>query len=63
MAMNSTERGAANMEYVRRLLKDKRPEFAAALELAVARVERECGSAEIVADCAQYVASHLIAVR
>jgi hypothetical protein len=39
-----TAQSAENMEYVRRLLKQKQPGFAAALELAVDLVERELGS-------------------
>ena len=35
-----TRQSAENMEYVRRLLKQKQPGFAAALELAVDLVER-----------------------
>ena len=42
-----TEQGTENMEYVRRLLKQKQPGFAAALKLAVFLVERELGSAEM----------------
>ena len=36
MAIVMTEQSAQNMEYVRRLLKQRQPEFAAALELAAA---------------------------
>ena len=36
MATVMTEQSAQNMEYVRRLLKQRQPEFAAALELAAA---------------------------
>ena len=46
MVGQSTE----NMEYVRRLLKQKQPGFAAALELAVDLVERELGSPELPRD-------------
>ena len=45
-----TRRSAENMEYVRRLLKQKQPGFAAALELAVDLVERELGSPELPRD-------------
>jgi hypothetical protein len=46
MVGQSTE----NMEYVRRLLKQKQPGFAAALELAVELVERELSSSEMSRD-------------
>jgi hypothetical protein len=36
-----TRQSTQNMEYVRRLLKQKQPGFAAALELAIQMVERE----------------------
>jgi len=45
-----TAQSAENMEYVRRLLKQKQPGFAAALELAVDLVERELGSPELPRD-------------
>jgi len=45
-----TRQSAENMEYVRRLLKQKQPGFAAALELAVDLVERELGSPELPCD-------------
>ena len=41
MAVVMAEQSAQNMEYVRRLLKQKQPGFAAALELAVNLIERE----------------------
>ena len=43
----STEQGTENMEYVRRLLRQKQPGFSTALELAVAGVERELLSAAV----------------
>ena len=46
MAGQSTE----NMEYVRRLLKQKQPGFAAALKLAVDLVERDLCSPEMPRD-------------
>jgi hypothetical protein len=39
-----TGQSTQNMEYVRRLLKQKQPGFAAALELAMDLVERELSS-------------------
>jgi hypothetical protein len=46
MAMTAvnTEESAENMEYVRRLLKQKQPRFSAALELAADLVGREMKS-------------------
>jgi hypothetical protein len=41
----STEQSTQNMEYVRRLLRQKQPGFSAALELAVILAERELTSA------------------
>jgi hypothetical protein len=39
-----TGQSTQNMEYVRRLLKQKQPGFAAALELAMDLMEQELGS-------------------
>jgi hypothetical protein len=39
--MNTAKRATENMEYVRRLLEEKQPGFAASLELAVSLIERE----------------------
>jgi hypothetical protein len=50
MEIVTTRQSAENMEYVRRLLKQKQPVFAAALELAVDLVERELGSPELPRD-------------
>ena len=50
MAIFMTEQSARNMEYVRKLLKQKQPRFAAALELAVDLAERELSSPEMVRD-------------
>jgi hypothetical protein len=50
MAIVMTEQSAQNMEYVRRLLKQKQPGFAAALELAMGMVEREPRSPEMLRD-------------
>jgi crotonobetainyl-CoA:carnitine CoA-transferase CaiB-like acyl-CoA transferase len=47
MELVSTEQSMANMEYVRRLLRQKQPGFSAALELAVIGVERELASAAV----------------
>ena len=47
MAIVMTEQSAQNMEYVRRLLKQKQPRFAAALELTVHLVEGEARSAGV----------------
>src|ERR1700761_7279583 len=41
MAMKSVKQAMDNMEYVRRLLGEKQPRFAASLELAVSQVERK----------------------
>jgi hypothetical protein len=46
MAMVVTQQSTENMEYVRRLLKQKQPGFSAALELAADLVERDLGSPE-----------------
>ena len=54
MAGQSTE----NMEYVRRLLKQKQPGFAAALELAVDLVERELSSPEMPRDISVLLRAH-----
>ena len=40
MAINSTARAMENMEYVRSLLKQRQPEFAAALERAAMLAEK-----------------------
>jgi hypothetical protein len=40
MAINSTARAVENMEYVRSLLKQRQPEFAAALERAAMLAEK-----------------------
>jgi hypothetical protein len=40
MAINSTARAMENMEYVRSLLKQRQPEFAAALEWAAMLAEK-----------------------
>jgi hypothetical protein len=50
MEMVMAEQSTENMEYVRRLLKQKQPGFAAALELAVDLVERELCSPEMPRD-------------
>ena len=50
MAIFMTEQGARNIEYVRKLLKQKQPRFAAALELAVDLAERELSSPELLRD-------------
>jgi len=42
--MNTAKQAMENMEYVRRLLKQKQPAFVASLELAVSLVERNCAS-------------------
>jgi hypothetical protein len=47
MEIVMTRQSAENMEYVRRLLKQKQPGFAAVLELAADLVERELSSPEI----------------
>ena len=41
MAINSTARAMENMEYVRSLLKQRQPEFAAALEWAAMLAEKD----------------------
>ena len=50
MAIVMTDQSAQNMEYVRRLLKQKQPGFAAALELAVNLVERKLSPLEMPRD-------------
>ena len=50
MEIVMTEQSTQNMEYVRRLLKQKQPGFAAALKLAVDLVERELSSLEMPRD-------------
>jgi hypothetical protein len=57
MAMVVTLQSTENMEYVRRLLKQKQPGFAAALELAVDLVERDLGSPESPRDISPAVRS------
>jgi hypothetical protein len=44
MEMAITRQNTENMEYVRRLLREKQPGFSAALELAVMLAERELTS-------------------
>jgi hypothetical protein len=39
MALNTAKQATENMDYVRRLLKEKQPGFAASLELAVSLVD------------------------
>ncbi len=46
MAMVITQQSIENMEYVRRLLRQKQPGFAAALELVADLVERDLRSPE-----------------
>ena len=41
-----TQQSAENMAYVRRLLREKQPEFSAALELALMLAELELTSAD-----------------
>ena len=41
MAMRTVEQAMENMEYVRRLLRQKQPGFAVSLELAAAQLERK----------------------
>ena len=48
--MNTARQATENMEYVRRLLREKQPEFAAALELAMNLVLREPRSQKIQRD-------------
>jgi hypothetical protein len=43
MAVNITNQAMENMEYVRRLLEQKQPGFAALLELAASLVEQKLG--------------------
>lgn len=50
MAKVISQQGTENREYVRRLLKEKQPEFSAALELAAELVGRELGSPETQRD-------------
>lgn len=50
MAKSMSRQGMQNREYVRRLLREKQPEFAAALELAMNLVRRELRSREIQCD-------------
>jgi len=57
MAMVVTQQSTENMEYVRRLLKQKQPGFAAALELAVDLVERDLESPEVPYDISPAVRS------
>ena len=57
MTMVVTKQSTENMEYVRRLLKQKQPGFAAALELAADLVERDLRSAESPRDISPAVRS------
>ncbi len=41
MVMKTVEQAIENMEYVRRLLRQKQPGFAASLELAESQLERK----------------------
>ena len=41
MVMKTAEQAMENMEYVRRLLRQKQPGFAASLELAASQLERK----------------------
>jgi hypothetical protein len=50
MAMVVTQQSTENMEYVRKLLKQKQPGFAAALELVVDLVERDLKSPKMSRD-------------
>jgi hypothetical protein len=50
MAMVVTQQSTENMEYVRKLLKQKQPGFAAALELVVDLVERDLKSPKVSRD-------------
>jgi len=53
--MKSANQAIENVEYVRRLLKQKQPEFAASLECAASLVEtqpREPTDAELIRRCA-----------
>ena len=50
MAKGISRQGMKNREYVRKLLREKQPEFAAALELSMNLVRREPRSREIQRD-------------
>ena len=50
MAMNTAKQAMENMEYVRRLLRQKQPGFSVALELAVLLVERRLRSPDMPRD-------------
>ena len=50
MAKGISRQGMKNREYVRKLLREKQPEFSAALELAMNLVLREPRSQEIQRD-------------
>ena len=50
MTMVVTKQSTENMEYVRRLLREKQPEFSASLELAMNLVRPEPRSQEIQRD-------------
>ena len=50
MAVVVTQQSTEDLEYVRRLLKQKQPGFAAALELAADLVEQDLGSADTPRD-------------
>jgi len=50
MAKGISRQGMKNREYVRKLLREKQPEFSATLELAMNLVRREPRSREIQRD-------------
>jgi hypothetical protein len=50
MAKGASRQSMKNREYVRKLLREKQPEFSAALELAMNLVRREPRSQEIQRD-------------
>ena len=50
MAKGISRQGMKNREYVRKLLREKQPEFSATLELAMNLVRREPRSQEIQCD-------------
>jgi hypothetical protein len=50
MEMVITQQRTENMEYVRRLLRQKQPGFSVALELAVILVEQQLRSADMPRD-------------
>jgi hypothetical protein len=57
MAMVITQQSTENTEYVRRLLKQKQPGFAAALEMAADLAERDLRSPETPRDISTPVRS------